>query len=346
MLEEKLENARRRSRSRSKLIIIGSSAVVALCGLVMIALSFVDFSEPIDTYVAPVKRAIPVTTDQDSQRDEFKEMLRQYENELAPRLRVFNIEQWNGDAYAEINEVRKKAISSFSEGDYIEALAGIQLLVKKTKEILGEAENIFNSSLEKAASFLAEDLYEEARLQVNKALMLVPQSPEGLELQEEIEKLPALLLLLSEAGVARSENDFQKEHDLLQQVVVKSPGRKVAVERLNVLAALLQQQKFEAYISKAFSALENRNPKEARDHYQKAIKVDPGREELSLFTERLLDLEKSLKVESAIRKANQAVRIDDWQQAQIYFDSAIKEAPHNTIAVEGKKRADLVIRLQ
>lgn len=346
MLEEKLEKARRRSANRTKKIAIAFFVVFALCGLVAIALYFFDFSVKKKTAVAPHAQEMSVTHTGAAEREEFKEILTQYQNELAPRLLSVGVEQWNPEALSEIGELKKKAVSSFSDGQYKDAIGTVQLLKKRTAEILEESERLLQESYEKAASFLAEGLYEEAKLHVSRALMVAPQSSEIVELQREIEKLPDLLPLLDEVSVARSENNLQKEYQFLQKVIQISPERLEAVDRIEVVKRLLQEQKFEEQISLAFSAVEKRQANEARNHYLQAKKVDPERRELAVVADQLLALEKSFRVQLAVRRATQAVRRDDWQQAQIYFGTALKEAPHYTIAVEGKKRADLVMSLQ
>lgn len=346
MLEEKLEKAHRRSADRTKKIAIGFFGVVAFCGLVALALYFLDFYAKTETEVAPPQRETPSVSTGGTEREEFKELLTQYENELAPRLQAVSVEHWNTEAMQEMSELKQKAISSFSGGEYGDALGTIRQMGARATKLLVESEHIFQESFEKAASFLAAGRYEEARLHIARALMIAPHSSETLELQQEIEKLPSLLPLLQEVSVARSENDLQKEYLFLQQVVQISPGRREAVERIELLKRLLQEQKFEEHIALAFKALEKGQAKDARSRYLEAKKVDPERKELAVLSGQLLALETSLRVETAVEQASQAVQRDDWQQAQMHFAAAINEAPHNTIAIEGKKRADLVVSLQ
>ena len=272
MLEEKLENARRLRASRTKKIAILAIIVIVLCGLVATALVFFDLSIK-DTPVEPVpeqEKPTPSVAHSETDREEFKEILTQHENEMAPRLQAVGVEEWSPDAFIEISELKRNAISSFGNGDYGEALDTIRLLRKMTAELLGEAKLLFKDSLEKASSSLADDLYEEAKLHIDKALMVAPQSVEALELQQKIDKLPTLLPLLHAVRVARVENDLQKEYAFLQQVVQVSPDRQGSAERLKVVADLILKQKLEAHISAAFSDLEKIQPKEPRNQNKKS----------------------------------------------------------------------------
>lgn len=345
MIEEKLEGARLRSAKRRMQLTIALFATICLCGLVVFGLSSFDYFAKNNMPVVTFEKERLSESDREKVRGDFKEILQQYENELEPHLRGANVELWNRDGLFEINELKKKLMLSFSSGDYGNALDNLQLLKGRTVKMLEEAEHIFAENLQKATSFLAEDLYDEAKLHIEKALLVAPQSPEALALQQKIEKLPYILSLLNVVKVGRAEHDLQKEYDFLQQVVQIAPEREEGAHRLKILAERIKKQKFDAHISSGFAGIANRQAKEARYHYLEAKKVDSARAELSLLSDQLLALEKSLRVQQAVNQAEQAVRRDDWQQAQNNFAKAVKDAPENKTVVEGLRRADQVLDL-
>jgi len=345
VIEKKLEKARLRSAKRRMLISIVLSVTIFLCGLLVFGLSSYNFSEK-DRVPAVVNQKERLSeNDIEKVREEFKETLQRYENELEPRLIETNVELWNGDVFFEINELKKQVMVSFSNGDYWDAMNSLQLLTGKAVDVLAEAEQIFEINLGKATSLLAEDLYDEAKLHIGKALMVEPQSPEALEVQQQIEKLPHILPLLSGAKVARAENDLQKEYDYLQQVLEIAPEREEVSGRVLVLAELIKTQKFDMQISSGFSAIQKGEAKQARNHYQEAKKVDPERAELSVLLGQILGLEKSLRVQHYVKKAEQSVRRDDWQQVKLNYARAAKDAPENKRVAEGLKRAEHVLGL-
>jgi len=343
VIEEKLEQARLRSAKRRMQIGVGLLATIILCGLLVFGLSSYDFSEKNKVPAVVPEQEILSENDREKIRNEFKDKLQQYENELEPPLQLVNVEIWKRDLFFEITELKKSMMLAFSNGDYPVALDSLQLLTDKTVEILVEAEQEYKENLKKAASFLAEDLYDEAHLHIEKALLVNPQSPEALEVQQKIEKLPYILPLLNGAQVARAENDLEKEYTFLQQILEIAPERDAVRERMLALAELIKAQKFDANISSGFAAVKKGQAKEARLHYLEAKKIDPNRSELSVLVNQLLTLEKKLRAQQAIKQAEQAVRRDDWQQVKIYFAKAAKDAPDNKTVTEGLKRADHVL---
>ncbi|TDI96082.1 MAG: hypothetical protein E2O76_12410 [Caldithrix sp.] len=346
MLEKKLEEARLRSTKLRKKITIGFLITIAVCILILVSLSFFNFSSPRDVPVTVSEKKKLAEADIEKVRDEFKEILKQYKNELKPRLQAANIERWNQNALFEINEQEKKAMLNFSNSDYPNALNNIQSLKAKTLAILEKSEQIFKENMEKATFFLAGDHYDEAKLHVEKALVVASQSLEALALQQDIEKLQHILPLLIEAKAARAEHDLQKEYNLIQQILQISSERTEAIERLNLLGQLIKNKKFDAHISSGFAEIENKQIQKARHHYQEAEKVDPKRKELKLLLSQVLTQEKALRIQQAAKQAEQAIRQDNWQQAKANFAKVIKDAPENETAIEGLKRANEVLGLQ
>lgn len=346
MLEEKLEEARLRSTKLRKQIIIGFLIAIAVCSFILFSLSSSNFPTSKDAPVTASKKEKLAEVDTEKVRDEFKEILQQYKNELEPRLQAANIESWNQKALFEINEQEKKAMLNFSNGDYPNALKNIQLLKAKTLAILEESEKIFKENMEKAALFLADDHYDEAKLHIEKALVVAPHSPEAIALQQDIEKLQHILPLLNEAKAARAEHDMQKEYSLLQKILQISSERTEVTERSNLLEQLIKDKKFDTHISSGFTEIENMQVKKARFHYREAKKIDPKRKELEVLLGQVLAQEKELRIQQAVKQAKQAIRQDNWQKAKVNFAKVKKEMPENKTATEGLKRANEIIGLQ
>jgi len=345
MIEEKVKRARQRVAKRRMQLGAGLFAAICLCGLFVFGLSVFDFSG---------KESVPADTSPketlsdgylEKAREEFKERLEQYERELEPRLQIVNLERWDRNVFLEITGLKKKVMTNYSSGDYGIAMEKLQLLEDLTLISLKKADHIFEESVEKAIALLAEDRYDGAKFHIEKALLVNPQYPYALRLQEKIEKLPQLLPLLNGVKIARAENDLQKEYDFLQRILIIAQEREGGMDRLEVLSGLIKTQKFDGHIASGFAGIEKRRVKEARYHYQEAKHIDSRRSELSLLQTQLLALERSLRVEQAVKLAEQAVRRDDWQQAKHYFVKAAKDAPENKTVAQGLKQSDHLIRL-
>ncbi len=345
MIEDKLKQARLRTAKGRLQLGIGLLVTLCLCGLLVAGLSFFDFYPKNLPAPAPPQQR-PMENDKEKIRKKFMEILKEYENELEPRLEASNVQGWNSAGLFEINELKKKVMSTFTNGEYGMAMENLLHLKNLTLETIIQADQIFEENMEKAASLLAEERYDGASRHIKKALSVHSQSPGALKLAREIEKLPHTLVLLNGARAARAEKNFQKEYDFLRQVLDVAPERQEVKERLEVLAGLIKARNFDLHISLGFAGIDDRQAKKARTHYQEARKIDPRRPELSILMGQLLDLEKSFRVDQAVRKAELAIRQDDWQKARMYFARAAEDGPENKTVAEGLRRADHFLELQ
>ena len=343
MIEDKLKQARLRTAKSRMQLGIGLLVTICLCALLVAGFSFFDFS-PKKLPVADPPKQRPAENNIEKIRGELIERLKEYENEMEPRLEASNLQGWNPEGLVEITALKNELMSTFANGEYGIAMDHLLLLENLTLEMVSQADQVFEENLEKAASLLAEENYDGARLHIEKALS-VHQFPAALELAREIEKLPQILVLLNGARVARAENNLEKEYDFLRHLLGVAPEREEAENRLEVLAGLIRSRNFDRHIFSGFVGIEKKQAKKARDHYQEAKKIDPHRPELSTLNAQLLDLEKSVRIEQAVSLAEQAIRQDDWQNAKLYFARAAKDAPENKTVAEGLQRADHFIEL-
>ena len=346
MLEKKLGEARQRSSKLRWQAIIGFFIVIVACILILVSLPYFKFVTPKDAPVAVSKIKKLSESDIEKIREEFKELFQQYKGDLEPRLQAANLEHWNQNALFEINKLDENMMLNFSNGDYLNALNNIKSLTTKTLAILDESEQIFKDNIEKATLFFSDDHYDKAKLHIEKALIVAPQSTKARALQQDIEKLQHILPLLNKAKAARAEHDLLNEHNLLEQVLKINSKRPEETERFNLLKQMIRNNSFDTHISSGFSEIEMHKIKEARYHYQKAKKIDPKRKELKVLLSQILTEEKSYRIQQAIRHAEQATRQDNWQQAKAGFAKVIKDMPENKIAIKGLKRANEILKFQ
>ena len=346
MLEKKLREARQHRSKLIRQVLIGFLVVIVACSLILLSLPYFAFTPPKNTTVSVSKIEKISESDTAIIREEFKELFQKYKSELKPRLYEANLKDWNQKALLELNEQEEHMMLYFSNGNYVNALAGIKSLTTKAIEVIDESDKIFRDNIEKATSFFSDDLYREAKLYIEKALVVAPQSTKAQVLQQDIEKLQQILPLLNKANTARAENNLLNESNFLEQVLKINSKRPVETERLELLKRIIRKQNFDNHISLGFSKIENHETREARYHYQKAEKIYPEGLELKALLEQILAEEKLYRTGQALKQAEQATREDNWVQAKAEFEKAQKNMPSNEEAIKGIKLAKEILRLQ
>lgn len=370
MLDDKLEAARAESSRKREQFILGAVGLIVLVAVLWFCFlgvkQFLENREK-ERFTAGQEKAsetipsspvqlseetVPSNSDIDDEdtidseelRTQFKELLKSFESEVESKLPPGN--GWKNEELFEIVNLKREALSSFGRGDYSEALERLESAKFLASSVIEETDKSFDEQFDKAETYYRDDLYEEARLHIEKALFIKPQQQKGLELQREIETLRQLLPILAAVEVAKTENDLQKEYGLLAQVEQLSPDRAGVKERIAELELLIKEQAFATHIDAAFSFVERGRAGEARASYEKARKIDPTRTELKVLSGQLAALEKRLRVKSALNQAEQAIRRDDWQTAYNYFNRAAKDVPQDSRVQEGLTRSKAIMGLK
>ena len=346
MLEKKLGEARKHRTKLILQVLIGFLVVIVACTLILLSLPYFESTAPKNTTVSVSKIKKISESDLSIIREEFKELFQRYKSELKPRIDAANLKDWNQKALLELNEQEEHMMLYFSSGDYFNALDSIKSLTTKAIEIIDESDKIFRDNIEKATSFFSDDLYHEAKLYIEKALVVAPQSTKAQVLQQDIEKLQKILPFLNKANAARAENNLLNESNFLEQVLKINSKRPLETERLELIKNIIRNNNFDNHISLGFSKIENHETKEARYHYQRAEKIHPERLELKALLEQILVEERSYRTEQALKQAEQATREDNWVQAKAKFEKAKKNMPSNEEAIKGIKLVKEILRLQ
>jgi len=346
VLEKKLREARQHRFKLIRQVLIGFLVVIVACALILLSLPYFEFTPPKDPTVSVSTIKKIAESDIAIIREEFKELFQKYKSVLKPRLNEANLKDWNQKALLELNDQEENMMLYFSNGNYVNALAGIKSLTTKAIEIIDESDKIFRENIEKATSFFSDDLYHEAKVYIEKALVVSPQSTKAQVLQHDIEKLQQILPFLNKANAARAENNLLNESNALEQVLKINSKRPVETKRLELLKKMIRSNNFDNHISLGFSKIESHEMKEARYHYQKAEKIYPDRLELKVLLEQILVEEKLYRTGQALKQAEQATREDNWPQAKAEFEKAKKNMPSNEEAIKGIKLAKEILRLQ
>ena len=116
----------------------------------------------------------------------------QYDEALLAAEKVFQFDPDSGEASSLIDEIRQKALKEGKQ----ELLVKRQIMQKEIKDRIGQYH-------EDAAQAIIEGRWGEAKLTVEKILLLEPEDKDALKMQEQIQKRQKML---QEAERARQPN--------------------------------------------------------------------------------------------------------------------------------------------
>ena len=348
MLDEQLQQAKQQNAQKRRQLIVLLSVAVVVCTVVIAGLSlFIFSSEPELEAPSTLADEEPVSSEGlEEARNAFKEKLKLYENQTEPLIEAAYLENWNQEAAFAIKDLKEKAISHFADGAYTQALGYLDKLDTKAGETLDERDQMFGTQLQQAQQFYVQGNVDLARLHINDALNIDPDSQEAIALKQKIDKLPGVLLLEEQIRVARIENNLEKEYALLEKLQQLEPTRPETVKRLAEVDEQLKDVTFDQNISAASMAVDKKNPAQARVYLNRARGILPDRDEVKIIQGQIVKLETEISFHSAVNSARQSIRKDDWKKAKSYFEKARKLAPGNEAIVKELAQANHILNIK
>ena len=265
----------------------------------------------------------------DELRQAYIDAVNDYQNRLLPKLDNVDLAKWNKTQAERLVQLEDEALSKFSSAEYAAALQLIEETKTLAQTLIDDSQQQYEKALSQAQHAYDKDRYQDAKFQIDTALMLNKESREATRLSDKIAKLPELLPLLEKSNTARVENKHQQELNLLNQIIKLAPDRLSAVERKKVLVAQISKTNFNSAIKQAHQAVSKGDVELAKQKIATAIKIFPHRQEIKEATTALKQLEKQQRIEAYLQSAQSAMAADDWPATKKSLELALNEQSDN-----------------
>ncbi len=289
------------------------------------------------------EQSITSNADTDIFRAQFMEQLAQYEGEVEPKIDEIRLNEWAAEKYAELQDLKARAIESFANGEYLLAREKLQQAGVLVAQASAEYDTRLEAAMRDAQEAFDDDRAPEAEKAVREALRLNPLDAEMLALEKRIAVMPRVLDLLRRAAVAQNENRPEKEAAALREALSIDPSRKAAGSRLKALRAQLKQQRFAGAVRGAQRALDAGDLAVAEQHIALAKNISPASAELGVLQKRLAQARTERAFAAQLSLGEQAKARDDWPVAEKHFERARQLKPDDKTAVENHDLAARVV---
>jgi tetratricopeptide (TPR) repeat protein len=279
-------------------------------------------------------------------REQFKGALRDFSEEIEPAMNDLGFSSWEAGSKARVLSKKDLAIDAFAQGAFGKALS-----------LLGEARGLAESELRRhegeteaafqaAVDAYAEDNYDGAKANIEKAIRWRPRDGKISLLGEKIGKMPALLEHLRAADGKRHENDLDGELKELQAALNLDPDRNDIKSRERALSKLILERRFSKAIQSGLDAVGRGDLSVASKELGTAKSIAPSRKEVSFLEGKIQVLDRNLQVASLIEKAALFVERDEWEGARLQYEAARSIEPENFLVDQGYRRAVEIVALQ
>lgn len=338
MLEQKILDAKAARRKYLLRVGLGVVGISLFCVAVIFFVSTYQFNNA-ETKVVQEKPAPEKKLATNSNpslevpgkqlRQAYIDGLSHYQNNLKPELDKIDLIQWDKARSEQLALLKDNALAAFTAGDYASASDTIKELNQLAKTTIADSQKQFEQALSRAQSSYNEDDYDEAKLQIDRALMLDKAADKATELSTKIDKLPEILPQLEKINTAKAENNLNKELSLIKDLLKLTPERTAAIKRKGILINSIKQRKFNRYMAKSRQALKQGDIQSAKNKISLAERIFPKRQEIADLTLALQNLEKKQRFENHQQKAQMAISSDDWVTAKTELEQTFQAQGNN-----------------
>jgi tetratricopeptide (TPR) repeat protein len=356
MLEHKIAEAKANKRKRFVTIAITVLSIALICAATILFTVSFQSSDKTDLVYSESDNGIDESVvsenvmqqnniANDELRESYIDLLADYENNIEPELGKIDILKWDKPRSEKLSLLKEQSLSKFSSAEYGEAYTKLQQTKQFAENTIADSQKLFSEVLGHAQAAYDVDDYKQAKMQIDKALMLDNHSEEAVDLSNKIDRLSEILPLIEQAKTANVENNHEKELGLIKQIIALSPERKSAIERKMVLIDIITNKNFKFNIKKSYAAIAQGDSVAARRKLQDAKKIFPGRQEIKKVESAILELESNQRFEKYQQAAEKAMASDDWSIAKQQLELALKEHQGDALILTSLSKATSIINL-
>lgn len=245
----------------------------------------------------------------------------------------------------------QKALEIFPDDKYVGKQVAQIMEAKKAEQ---EKKQQFDHHIQLGEKLSSEKKYDEALVQFNLALDLMPDHKETAlriaETRKTIEERNATeqicMKLMDEADAYRKRKQYDLAIEKIKEVQKLIPGWDDADRKMAELVPLEKQQSdFEQAILKADQAYEQKNLTDARFLYENALQIIPDEAYATEMIKRIdtalgnEKMQQQKAIDEALMAANQLFENGSYSESIPAYDNVLKLDPANTTAQQRRSEA-------
>lgn len=267
-------------------------------------------------------------------------------NDIKDNLSGINAESWSAEEYSIILAKEQEGDDLFDQGFYGKAKLSYQSAIKYSEELLKKGKNLFSSYVKQGYILLDQENDEEAKIQFENALTIIPNDRNALIGFERTSVFKEVVKFQKEAELFIKIGDF---NDALQSVnkaaQLDSINQKTKNLRISLDKLILERNLSEA-IDEGYFYLEKKDYKNARASFERAIKIDEFSQSALTGIDLVAEGEKRFKINADRLMAEKYFFEEKFSKSASYYSSILKIDSTLAFANDGLSRANQYINLE
>lgn len=256
-----------------------------------------------------------------------------------------HVEQWSAERFTAAQELANEGDELFTRGQFDAAITRYNDGIVALEGLVNDGEAKFAAALAEGIAALAALDASAARVAFDEAALIYPDHPGVLNGLARAASLPEVLDKLDLAVELRTQGDIEGARATYRAIRSLDPATPGIDEALSELDALVEELKFQRFLSEGYAALNERRFSAARKAFNAALGMRPGNQP-ALAGLAQVDQASTLSRIDALRgKAQRHETAEQWVDAKASYEQVLAIAGSLKFARDGRARAATRARL-
>jgi len=267
-------------------------------------------------------------------------------SDIKDNLLDLNVETWSTEKYPIILAKEQEGRELFDQGFYGKAKLSYQLAIRDSEELLKKGNNLFSSYLRQGFALLDQENDEEAKIQFENALTIIPNDRNALIGVERASVLKQVIKFQKEAELYIKVDDLDNGLQSVNKAIrLDSSNQKTKNLRIELDKLMLERNLSKA-IDEGYFHLEKKDYKNARKSFERAIKINNLSQPALTGIDLVVEGEKRLKINTDRLMAEKYFFEEQFSKSVSYYSSILMIDSSLAFAVDGLSRANEYIYLE
>lgn len=257
-----------------------------------------------------------------------------------------NAKIWNKESYEKLIKSFEIGNRSFNAERYLKAYEELLITESFSKKLIKEAAEILNEGLRLGLEFLDKGEIGQAKEKFEEAQLIEPNNPLVIEGLERARVYNEIINEINQAKNLIGDELLDEAYIKINNAYLKDQKNKIAIEALKEINSLVSERDFSISMKTGNEAIERLDPLSGIPAFKKALKIKPESQLAKKGLDRILAIDKRLKIDFFLRSALDLEKKENWSNALTNYKNVLSLDNNIELAQDGFLRVSEIINIK
>ncbi len=257
-----------------------------------------------------------------------------------------NAKIWNKESYEKLIKSFEIGNRSFNAERYLKAYEELLITESLSKKLIKEAAEILNEGLRLGLEFLDKGEIDQAKEKFEEAQLIEPNNPLVIEGLERARVYNEIINEINQAKNLIGDELLDEAYIKINNAYLKDQKNKIATEALKEINSLVSERDFSISMKTGSEAIERLDPLSGIPAFKNALKIKPESQLAKKGLDRILAIDKRLKIDFFLRSALDLEKKENWSNALTNYKNVLSLDNNIELAQDGFSRVSDILNVK